>query len=171
MNAQTTETDGAPNVAPVYLVMEGEFRIEAPLKAVWSHVLNYPSWQNFPVHKHVSGPPAGEGEVVMLRKEEKGFTFPAYYALTIKLDPESRVLWKTYPAEKGSEVEFFGIVEFRVREAQGGTRFSYNFLYEFQVPYQQESELEAFRKQQYENFTILLSSIFPKLKRLAEQIG
>mgnify|MGYP006198854721 CR=1 FL=1 len=115
--------------------------------------------------------PGGEGEVVLLRKEEKGFTFPPYYALTIKLDPESRALWKTYPAEAAPAVQFFGIVDFRIRDAQDGTRFSYNTVYEFQVPYHQESELEVYRKQQYENFTALISEIFPRLKKLAEEDG
>src|SRR5687768_15761936 len=121
MNAHATDTDGARKIAPVYLVMEGAFHIDAPLKEVWRHILNYPSWQNYSLVQHIEGEAGGEGEVVMMRKDEEGFTFPAYYGRTIKLDPESRALWKTYPAEKGPEGDFFGIVDFRIREVQGGT--------------------------------------------------
>lgn len=156
-------------VAPVYLVLTGEMMLDASLEEVWHHLINYPSWQNFPVVQPISGEPAKEGEVVLLRKEEKGFTFPAYYARTIKLDPLRRLIWKTYPEKTTPEANFFGIVDFTIQPAGGQTRFGYNTLYEFLVAYRDESELETFRKQQYENFAALFSVIFPKLKKLVEK--
>src|SRR5262249_4906172 len=129
----------------------------------------YPSWQNFPVVKHISGKPGGEGEIVLLRKEERGFTFPAYYAITIKIDEGRRLLWKTYPEKITPDDNFFGIVDFKVSAMGAATRFSYDFLYEFVVPSQDEGKLEAYRKEQYRNFEALFQAIFPKLKKLAEQ--
>lgn len=157
------------NVEPVYLVLGGELMIDAPVEQVWHHVLNYPSWQNYSSVEHISGEPGGEGEVVLLRKEEEGFTFPPYYARTIKLEPRRRSMWKTYPETRTQGNDFFGIVEFRLEESQGTTRFSYNTLYEFLVPHVEKSELDAFRERQRENFETLLAAIFPKLKALAEQ--
>jgi hypothetical protein len=157
----------ARKIGPVYGVWDGELMIDAPVREVWRHVLNYPSWQNFPVARHISGRPGEEGEVVMLRKDEKGFEFPPYYAITVKLEPERRVIWKTYP-EKGAD-DFFGIVEFGVADAGGKTRFGYHLVYEFNVPYSDESELVAYRKGQEQNFTTLFGVIFPKLKQLAEE--
>jgi hypothetical protein len=156
-------------VAPVYIVLTGEMTIRASRAEVWRHVLNYPGWQNFSVVKHVAGETGKEGEVVLLSKEEEGFSFPPYYARTIKLEAQRRAIWKTYP-EKGSEnTDFFGIVDFRLSDAQGDTCFAYNTLYEFMVPYNREGDLDAFRIEQQDNFETLLKGIFPKLKRLAEE--
>jgi len=157
-------------IEPVYMIANGELLIDAPVKTTWVHVMNYPSWQNFPVCEHISGPRGQEGEVVQLRKEEAGFSFPPYYARTLKIDPERRVIWKTYPV-KPDEVGFFGIVEFQLYDVQGKTRFVYQTLYEFEVPYETQSELDAFRKAQYDNFEVLTKTIFPKLKKLAEKKG
>lgn len=154
---------------PVYLVLSGEFTINAPPAEVWRHVLNYPSWQNFSLAQHVSGEPGEEGEVVLLSKEEKGFTFPPYYARTIKLEPQRRAIWKTYPERSSADSDFFGIVEFRLESCQGNTRFIYNTLYEFMVTYKERAELAIFRAQQQDNFETLLAGIFPKLGELAEK--
>lgn len=157
------------NIEPVYIVVGGDLMIGAPIAEVWHHVLNYPSWQNFPVVKHISGDPGGEGEVVLLRKDEKGFVFPAYYARTIKIEPRRRIIWKTYPEERAPNSDFFGIVDFRLEERGGKTLFSNSLLYEFLVSYTDKSELEAFRSKQLENFDTLGSAVFPKLKALAEK--
>jgi uncharacterized protein YndB with AHSA1/START domain len=159
------------NIEPVYVVESGGMTIDAPTAEVWRLVLDYPSWQNFPVVQHVSGDPGGEGEVVLLRKEEKGFVFPSYYARTIKLQPQRRVIWKTYPEKQSPESNFFGIVEFRLDDRQGKTLFSYTLLYEFMVSYTDKSELDAFREKERENFKTLSTVIFPKLKALAEKSG
>src|SRR5688572_4451745 len=127
---------------PVYLFWNGEMLLDAPVDKAWKHVLDYPSWQSYSSVEHVSGPPSQDGEVVRLRKDEKGFAFPPYYARTIKLDPPRRVVWKTYPESTGGQGDFFGIVEFQLHEAQGKTRFCYNTIYEFLVPHAEEAELE-----------------------------
>jgi hypothetical protein len=170
MNSRTVSTGGDRKIGPVYLVRNGEMLIDSPVKATWPHVVNYPSWQNFPIVRHISGEPGQEGEVVLLKKDEEGFEFPPYYARTIKLEPERRIVWKTFPEHVG-EVDFFGIVDFSVFDAQGRTRFCYNTIYEFLVPYQVDSELDAFRKQQNDNFDPLFSTVLPKLKALAEKRG
>jgi uncharacterized protein YndB with AHSA1/START domain len=169
MKSQATGADDTRQIAPIYGVWNGEMLINAPIRNVWRYMLDYSAWQNFPIVRHISGPVGQEGEVVMLKKGEEGFEFPPYFARTIKLDPPHRVVWKTY-LEKGSqEIDIFGIVDFRAEKAQGKTRFLYNSTYEFLVPYRQKSELETFRKLQDENFRRLFSTVFPRLKQIAEQ--
>ena len=164
MNA-SVET--ARKIGPVYLFWNGETTLDSPVKAAWPHVLNYPSWQNYSTVQTISGKPGQEGEVVVLRKDEMGIQFPPYCARTILLQPEHRVVWKTWPQQRSEELDFFGIVEFRLYAADSDkTRFVYNTVYEFMVPYRQESELQTFREQQYQNFELLFSSILPKLKAL-----
>lgn len=169
MNVPSSGAWSPRQVGPVYMVKNGEMMIDAPIKKVWHYVINYTLWQNFPTAQHVSGETGQEGELVLLRKDETGFSFPPYYARTILLDPERRAIWKTYPEKGTQDVEFFGIVDFRVNEIQGTTCFSYNSLYEFLVPYRYESELDAYRKQQSENFDSLFAIVLPKLKEVAEK--
>jgi hypothetical protein len=152
---------------PVYIVGDGEMLIDAPVKSVWPHVLSYPKWQDYSIVRHVSGKPGAEGEVVFLQKESGGVKSVPYFARTIKLDPERRVIWKTFR----ENVEYFGIVEFRVEPVDGKTRFSYNVLYETVVPYEDESELETRSREGSESLTAYLAIVLPKLKTLAEQGG
>lgn len=156
------------NTAPVYLVRSGEMMIDASVASTWVHVVNYPSWQNYPIVQHISGARGQAGEVVLLKKDEAGFEFPPYYARTITIEPQRRLMWKTYPQTR-QPIDFFGIVDFQVQPAGEGTRFTYDVLYEFLVPYEDERELETFRQAQYDNFEPLFGSVLPKLKKLAEQ--
>jgi hypothetical protein len=164
MNEQKLAGDDNRKVAPVYIVLERETLIDAPVKVVWQHALNYPSWQNYSIVRHVSGEPGKEGEVVFLKKDELKSPTTAYYARTIKLEPERRVVWKTYR----ENVNYFGIVDFRFYDLGSKTRFCNNSLYEHNVAYRDESELEEFRRQSYASMDELLSTILPKLKALAE---
>src|SRR5579863_662314 len=157
MASRTKDTNAEGKIGPVYIVRSGEILIDSPVKTTWPHVVNYPAWQNFPIVRHISGEPGQEGEVVLLKKDEDGFEFPPYYARTIKLDPGRRIIWKTFPEHAG-DVAFFGIVDFSVFDAEGKTRFCYTVIYEFLVPYRVDSELDAFRKQQYANFDPLFSA-------------
>lgn len=159
----------APKTAPVYLIRSGELMLDRPLKEAWPLVIDYPSWQNYSKVEHVSGRPGEKGEVVVLHKEEEGFKFPPYCARTIKLEPERRVIWKTWPQGDEQNGDFFGIVDFTVQAVNDQTRFRVDMLYEFRVSYQDESELEEFRKQQDANFDALFSVVLPKLKKLAEK--
>jgi hypothetical protein len=164
----TASTIGT-KIAPVYVVLEGELLIDAPLGVTWRYVVDYPSWQDYSRVETVSGERGQEGEVVLLIKEEEGFEFPPYYARIIKLDPQLRFLSKTWPVETSDENDFFGIVDFRVEDAgDGRTRFTYNTLYEFNVRYEHEDELDAVRKSQEQNFANLTSAVMPKLKKIAE---
>lgn len=165
MNVHSSATQDGRKTAPVYIIGEGELMLNASPKDVWPHVLDYSSWQNYSIVQHVSGPPGQEGEVVLLQKDEAGVKSTPYLARTIKLDPGRRVIWKTYR----ENANYFGIVEFRIDEMQGKTRFYWSLLYEHIVSYEHESELETFRRQQYAYFDTLSSCIFPKLKKRVEK--
>ena len=86
MNPHAGSTDDAPRTAPVYVVREGEMILDASVKDVWPHVINYPSWQNYSIVQRISGAPGQEGEVVLLKKEEGKSASTPYYARTIKVD-------------------------------------------------------------------------------------
>jgi len=159
----------APNAefTPVYLVLDGEMILNAPVKESWPHVMNYASWQDYSIVRHLSGEPGKEGELVMLKKEDLA-SFPPFYARTIKLEPECRVIWKTYAEDDGRSCGFFGIVEFRISELERKTRFSYSVVYEFPVSSHDEGEIALLRRQRYEEYEAMLSQVLPKLKRLVE---
>lgn len=157
------------HVSPVYLFREGELLINAPVSKVWPLVVNYPVWQKYSTVKTVAGTHGQEGEVVMLKKEEPGFVFPTYFARTLKIEPEKRIVWKTYIEPTPGEVDRFGIIDFRVTDlGNGTTRFQNSLLYEFLVPYEDERELEEFRVRQNKNFENLQSTTYPRLKEMAE---
>jgi hypothetical protein len=158
-------------IEPVYLFWETETILNAPVKDVWPHIVNYPSWQGFSTVKTISGKPGQEGEVVSLQKDEKGFVFPPYYARTIKIELQRRIVWKTFIDKGSAEIDRFGIVDFKLFEGEGKTRFCSNLLYEFLVPYEHESEIATFRETQDENFKSLFASTRPKLIKLVEKGG
>lgn len=146
----------------VYVVRRGDLELEAPVERVWPELLSYTSWQNYSVVQHISGEPGGEGEVVLLQKDEKGSSSLPYYARTVKIDPLERVIWKTF--REGHD--YSGIVEFEIDDLGGRTRFSYRTLYEHVFP--SAAEAEAFRSERETGFTTLTSTVFPQLKRLVE---
>lgn len=160
---------GTPRV-PVYLVWRGDTVLNATPSEAWPHILNYTSWQTYPIAEHISGRPGAAGEVVRLKKDEAGFSFPPYYARTVLLEPGQRVIWKTFPEKESAGPDFFGFVEFSVQSMDAGhARFCYRFLYEFLMPQQSEDEIEAFRQQQYANTEAMFASTLPKLRRLVER--
>jgi hypothetical protein len=169
VNREASALNSDRKIAPVDLVWNGEMLFDAPLEVVWRYVIDYPSWQNYSSVTHISGKAGGEGEVVLLRKDEKGFEFPPYYARTIKLQPPRWVIWKTYPVNASAENSFAGVVEFKLDKVDGKTRYWFQSVYEFAVPYQDDRELDDFRKRQNDNMLTLYASINPKLKKLIEQ--
>lgn len=168
MSLHMMEAKDGRKIGPAYLVRDGEMLLNAPVREAWPHVINYPIWQNYSSVQRISGQPGAEGEVVLLKKEEKGFEFPPYYAITLKLEPEKLVIWKTYIEKGTQEIDLSGIVEFHVKEIGGKTRFRYHVIYEFLVPYRNESELTVFRDQQGKNFEALFAAVLPKLKKLVD---
>jgi len=162
---------GAPNngreIERIYVFLDGEMTINAARKDVWRHVVNYPTWQNYSTVQHLAGNPGEEGELVLLKKTEAGIELGPYYARTIKIEPERRFTWKTFTDRE--ELNGFGIVEFRLDDMKGATRFYYNTYYEIHVDRQSESKLAELRKQYYKDFEAVLLSIFAKLKKLAEK--
>jgi uncharacterized protein YndB with AHSA1/START domain len=164
MNPDISGTGGERKIAPVYVILNNELTIDAPIEKVWRHMIDYSSWQNYSVREHVSGEPGQEGEVVLLKKEEKEYVSAPYFARTIKIDPGRRIVWKTYR----DTPDYFGIVDFRLYDSGGKTRFCTNNLYEFLVPYRHESELEAFRKERYALSEAVFAATHARLKALAE---
>jgi hypothetical protein len=168
MNASASNTDDGRKVAPVYVLWNGETTLDSSIENAWPHVIDYASWQNYSIVEHVSGERGQEGQVMRLKKDELGPAFPPYYARTIKLDPQRRIVWKVYPETPGQALDYFGIVDFKLYEASGKVRFRYDMVYEYLLPYQDEAELSAFRRMKYENLEKLLAAVLPKLKTLVE---
>lgn len=148
----------------VYVVIEGEMTLDAPPHEVWPHVLDYKSWQTYSISEHISGVPGAEGEVVRLKKDEPGASATAYYARTVRIEPGRRLIWKTFR----DQATYFGIVDFRLRADGERTRFTWDCIYEYDVPYDDPAELDAFRAQQTAAFELSGSVIYPKLKQLVE---
>jgi hypothetical protein len=170
MSFDSVDAASGRKTAPVYMFWDSELVLNAPPQAIWPYLVNYPSWQSYSKVERIFGRAGEVGEVVKLIKEEKGFVFPAYYARTIKIEPGYRIVWKTFLEKGTTEIDRFGIVDFRLYEgkAEGETRFVDHLMYEFLVPYEKESELDEFRKRQDENFHNLFAATRPKLKKLVE---
>jgi hypothetical protein len=156
-------------IAPVYVLLDHEMLLDAPIADAWPHIVNYPSWQNYSSVERISGQQGCVGEVVALRKEEKGFAFPPYYARTLRIDAPTRIVWKTFLAQGAHEIDRFGIVDFRLIDLGERTRFCSHLVYEFLVPYRDECEVSAFQRQQEENFKALHAATRPKLQALIEK--
>lgn len=152
---------------PVYLIMDGELLLDAPVDVAWPCVTDFPSWQGFTtVDREIEGVKDEAYEVFRLFKEEEGFEWPEpYYARTLMVDPEKRIVWKTFPTNVPEGTGYFGIVDFRLESADDGkSLFSYHFVYEFNGPFDSEEERHAYGKMQEENFKVLWTSIGPKLE-------
>lgn len=159
--------------APVYVLLDGDMLLNAPVATTWPHVIDYLSWQNYSIARHLAGKPGQEGELVLLKKEESGSSTTPYYARTVKIDPQRRIVWKIF-REPGAEAggATFGIVEFRVEQVEGKTRFSYDLLYEYTPPPgDDEGELQRFKEQQHSNLHTLLSNVLPRLRQRVEGDG
>nr|WP_198148546.1 SRPBCC family protein [Sphingomonas sp. Y57] len=162
------EVTSGMTTVPVHILVEGSRRFACPAAAAWRHVLNYTSWQNYSISEPVAGVPGTEGEVVLLRKDEEGVTFPPYFARTIHLDPGKRVIWKTYPRDPEPGNDYFGFVDFAVAAEGEATRFSYRFLYELIVPAAPEAELARYKTDLIAATESVNETIFTKLQRLVE---
>lgn len=160
-------TKGSAQLSPVYLVWTQDLVIEAAPAAVWPHVLDYPKWQQFAITERISGEANTAGEIVLLKKIEAGFDFPPYYARTILLELNRRIIWKTYHHES-APMGFVGFVDFTLKPEEARTRFTYNIIYEFLLDNSDSAEREAFRREQQAASQRVFDSIFPKLKRLVE---
>jgi hypothetical protein len=170
MNSKISRFAAEAIVPPVYVVGTGEVLLEAPRKKVWPHIIHYTTWQAYTITEHISGKAGEEGEVVLLKKDDgTGIVTPAYYARTVRIEPERRIIWKTFTDNGDQEINFSGVVDFRLQETNGTTAFWYNFVSEYLVPNKNERELAEFRDQQYANFAEVSKVIFPKLKSLVER--
>lgn len=158
------KTAGDQETTHVYTVHRGDMMIDAPVERVWPWVIDYASWQNYSIQENVSGEPGAEGEVVRLKKDEPGSSGTPYLARTILIEPERRIIWKTFM----EDAPYFGIVEFEVEDVDGRTRFSYRTLYENVLPTTDPDEVAEFRRERTVGIEEMVASIFPKLKEYAE---
>ena len=166
MSQAAAATGDSQKTAPVYIFCEGEAVLDAPVKTAWPCLIDYPSWQNYTRIESISGEPGQEGEVVLLDKDDGEGEDPSspYYARTIKLEPEQRIVWKTFPYDEETE-DYFGIVDFRVEEVDGKTHYSYALTYEFVVPYEGEEKLAAFQDHEQVAFDQYTSHVLPDLEK------
>lgn len=153
---------------PTYVVLNGAAMLEADAKAAWAHIINYPSWQNYSIVQYVSGKAGQEGELLLLKKEERGASSTAYYARTVKIEPERRIIWKIFREKPAEGEATFGIVDFSVQAAEGGSLFTYRLFYEFASPQGGEDDLELFREQKQQGIKNLLAAVIPKLEALVK---
>jgi hypothetical protein len=164
--SEAPESNAARKYEPVYLIRDLEITFDAPPERAWPHVVDYSSWQDYPTVQHISGEPGQEGELVLM--EKAGVATP-YYTKTIKLDPGRRIVWKCYPETPTEGNDYFGFVDFRVIGVEGGSCFRSEAIFEFMVPYENESELDAFREQLSAGEEKLLVSL-QRLKELVEGV-
>jgi hypothetical protein len=157
-------------VSPAYVLLAEEFLLDAPPAIAWPLVIDYPSWQNYAVVRTLDGIPGAVGEVVQMHKDEDGFEFPPYFARTLLIEPEHRIVWKTFVDPDDEEDPLFGIVEFRLSPSgEDQTLFWSSLTYQFKVRHRSAEELQQFEAAQNENFRNLVGSTHPKLRALVAQ--
>jgi AcrR family transcriptional regulator len=159
-------------VGIVDLASYREVVLDAPIEQAWRRALDYASWQGYTSLEHVSGPVDAEGEVKLIRKPETELVWQPKYVRTVKLDPPHQVIFTIYSGGNTSDWEhqFTGTVEYRLTETgDGRTRFAFQCIKEYQVPYEEESELDEVRRREYELQKTYEDSIFPNLEALVSQ--
>jgi hypothetical protein len=145
-------------LTPVVVVSDHELLLAAPADEAWPHVVAYDTWQSYSRVEHVSGERGGADEVVLLEKH--GVPDP-FYTRTVLLVPGRRLIGKVYPVESEG---WYGFVEFRLDEVDGGTRLSVHGIYEYLV---EERDAASFREAFAADNTLRRS--FEKLKALVEE--
>jgi Polyketide cyclase / dehydrase and lipid transport len=160
---------------PVDLVFSGEVELDAAPHDVWPYVLDYASWQNFPVARRIGGEAGQEGELVLLQAEEDGHTIGPFYGRTIKLEAERRIVWKMYvDPQQGvgwieGALDFSGTVDFRLEPSgEGRTTIHWNNIYEYRVTDRGPEATDAWRRRQQEETEAALAAVWPRLKQLVE---
>jgi hypothetical protein len=165
MSETASPADVQKRKALVHIIHDAEMLINAPRSIVWRHALNYPAWQNYTRNELVSGTRGAEGEVVILQKNEAAYQSTPYFTRTLKIDPERRIIWKT---SRDGEV-YFGIIQFILQDLGERTLFINHKIYEYEVEYEDEAEVAAFHKSAMDRCDAIFDTVFPRLKRLAEE--
>lgn len=148
----------------VHIVYDADMVIAAPRAVVWPCAVAYPTWQNFAVARTVSGRPGAEGEVVALQKDEAVYRSTPYFARTLRIDPERRLIWKTYRENS----DYFGIIEFMLEDHPDGTLFRKHLIYEHYVESVDPAAVAAWRSERIALVEAMQANVTPKLKQLAE---
>lgn len=156
--------------SPIYLLWTRQIILDAPPAHAWPFLIDFTAWQNYPIAEHVSGPRGGEGEVVLLKKDETGFSFPPYFARTCILDAPHRVVWKTYPNEGPEPQSFVGIVDFSMQAIGEGAKLSLQLFYEMN-PTPEVADVQAFRADYYRSTSEMFDAVLPRLQRLVRGEG
>jgi hypothetical protein len=151
--------------SPIYLLWTRQIILDATPERAWPYLIDFTAWQNYPIAEHISGSRGAEGEVVQLKKDETGFSFPPYFARTCILDPPHRVVWKTYPTEGPEAQSFMGIVDFSMQAVGDGARLSLQLFYEMN-PAEDVADVRAFREDYYRNTSEMFDAVLPRLQRL-----
>jgi len=158
MSATTKTESGGPGqqnrkIGLVDVVSDFDIELDLPLADAWPVVFDYPSWQAYVERTLVAGRAGEEGEVFLIGKAEDEFAGQRKYCRTIKLDPPRQVIWKVYTEPGGGDWDYqwSAYVEYRLSEAAGGTktRFQFQAIKEFFIPYSDESELAAAKDHEY----------------------
>lgn len=149
----------------IYVSVVGEEHYERPLDVVWRHVVNYPEWQNYSVHERLEGVAGTEGELMKLKKAEN-LPSTEFFSRTVFLEPGSRIIWRIFRPNCAVGGCKLGTVQFSVLPRGNGATFSYNLLYEFIPPSENQSERDRFRLEQTRAVATLLATVFPRLRKL-----
>jgi hypothetical protein len=123
-----------------------EVLVNCSLELAWESLLHYPKWNPTFVGATVTrvrGSFGEEGELVLINKEllkdVHGKRLPKFYAETIKVIPQHKLVWLAYPEEG---LAFCDYVDFELTKTESGVRFVYCSYAQNQIP---ESLLEQQR--------------------------
>src|SRR5262245_58205337 len=104
-------------------VYYAESLVNCTLRKAWKIMLDYQSWNPTFAEAEVipvRGEPSTEGELVLIRKsltDVKGEPLPQFYAETVKVVPDRRIVWYVYPKEGDA---FRNFVDFGLTEVAAG---------------------------------------------------
>jgi hypothetical protein len=117
-------------------VYYAEIVIGCELERAWERMLDYeawnPSFQGAQVHR-VRGEARAEGELVLIKKaivDSAGNPWPEFYAETVKLVPQSHVVWYLYPKEGDAMRNF---VDFELTAISSAVRFNIDYYAQSRV--------------------------------------
>jgi hypothetical protein len=115
-----------------------EVHVNCSLELAWETLLHYPKWNPTFVGatvKRVRGSFGQEGELVLINKEllkdVHGNRLPQFYAETIKVIPQKKLVWLAYPEEG---LAFCDFVDFELTKTDSGVRFVYCSFAQNQLP-------------------------------------
>jgi hypothetical protein len=135
MMGESIDHHGQPSwVASVYYA---ESVVNCSLEKAWTVLINYRAWNPTFADAEVAlvhGQRSTEGEVVLIKKSLKdaaGEPSPEFYAETVKVVNQRRIVWYVYP-RKGQA--FRNFVDFGLTAASSGVKFNIQYYAQEQLP-------------------------------------